>query len=230
MSLTKSSYDIVVVGGGGGSLSAWKAAERGVDVLMIEKDREIGLPVRCAEAIGADVVHRYLEKDPRYTRRRSSTDYLDAFIEEHLPNSTPLGMIVGSVPVAYTLDDIVTDGLMVVGDAARRVNPSTGGGIAQAMTAGEIAGKIAGEAIKKGDVSKEELFRYRKAWDKRYGNLQKRIYGIKEAIHKLSDKHLNETVAVFKDKNHVHVFELVTKVLIHQPGMILNFMRAFAGR
>ena len=119
MSLTKSSYDIVVVGGGGGSLSAWKAAERGVDVLMIEKDREIGLPVRCAEAIGADVVHRYLEKDPRYTRRRSSTDYLDAFIEEHLPNSTPLGMIVGSVPVAYTLDDIVTDGLMVVGDAAR---------------------------------------------------------------------------------------------------------------
>ena len=166
----------------------------------------------------------------RYTRRRSSTDYLDAFIEEHLPNSTPLGMIVGSVPVAYTLDDIVTDGLMVVGDAARMVNPFTCGGIAQAMTAGEIAGKIAGEAIKKRDVSKEELFRCRKAWDKRYGNLQKRIYGIKEAIHKLSDEHLNETVAVFKDKNHVHVFELVTKILIHQPGMILNFMRAFAGR
>lgn len=46
-------------------MSAWKAAEQGVDVLMIEKDREIGLPVRCAEAIGADVVHRYLEKDPR---------------------------------------------------------------------------------------------------------------------------------------------------------------------
>ncbi|MDP7238514.1 MAG: hypothetical protein QGI34_17470 [Candidatus Latescibacteria bacterium] len=41
-------------------MPAWKAAERGVDVLMIEKDREIGLPVRCAEAIGADVVHRYL--------------------------------------------------------------------------------------------------------------------------------------------------------------------------
>ena len=61
MFLTKLSYDIVVVGGGsGGSLSAWKAAEQGVDVLMIEKDREIGLPVRCAEAIGADVVHRYL--------------------------------------------------------------------------------------------------------------------------------------------------------------------------
>ena len=115
-----------------------------MDVLLIEKDREIGLPVRCAEAIGADVVHRYLEKDPRYTRRRSSTDYLDDFIEEHLPNSTPLGMIVGSVPVAYTFDDIVTDGLMVVGDAARMVNPFTCGGIAQAMTAGEIAGKIAG--------------------------------------------------------------------------------------
>ena len=391
---TKSSYDIVVVGGGpGGALAAWKAAEQGVNVLMIEKDREIGLPVRCAEAIGADVVHRYLEKDPRwishelhgarffapsgdsvefsldslgsgyilernvfdrelanqaaragadirvstcatglvydqdrlagvkmntrdeeytvpckiviaadgvesrvarwaglntmialrdlevttqylmdnvttdkgyfefylgkevapggylwifpkgpntanvgigvcgrYTRRQSSTAYLDAFVEKHLPNSTPLGMVVGSVPVAHTLDDIVTDGLMIVGDAARMVNPSTGGGIAQAMTSGEIAGKIAGEAIKKGDVSKEELFRYRKAWDKRYGNLQKRIYGLKEAFHKVPDEDFNRTAALFKNKKHVHVFELLTKLLIHQPGMILNFMRAFAGR
>ena len=94
-------------------------------------------------------------------------------MDEPRPNSTARGMVVGSDPVGYTDDDIVSGGLMVVGDAARMVNPSRDGGIAQAMTAGEIAGKMAGEAIRKGDVPQEELFRYRKAWDKRYGNLKK---------------------------------------------------------
>lgn len=45
-------YDVVVVGGGpGGSWAAKYAAENGMSVLMLEKDREIGVPVRCAEGV-----------------------------------------------------------------------------------------------------------------------------------------------------------------------------------
>jgi digeranylgeranylglycerophospholipid reductase len=48
----KSCYDVVVVGGGpAGSCAARRAAEKGASVLMLEKDREIGLPVRCAEGV-----------------------------------------------------------------------------------------------------------------------------------------------------------------------------------
>jgi digeranylgeranylglycerophospholipid reductase len=48
----KDQYDIVVVGGGpAGSWAAKHAAEKGVSVLMVEKNREIGIPVRCAEGI-----------------------------------------------------------------------------------------------------------------------------------------------------------------------------------
>ena len=47
----KSSYDVVVVGGGpAGSMAAWEAAKGGASVCMLEKDRDIGYPVRCGEA------------------------------------------------------------------------------------------------------------------------------------------------------------------------------------
>ena len=48
----KSQYDIIVVGGGpAGSMTALQAARGGASVIMLEKDREIGVPVRCAEGV-----------------------------------------------------------------------------------------------------------------------------------------------------------------------------------
>jgi len=38
---------------------------------------------------------------------------------------------------------------MLVGDAARQVNPVTGGGLSNILVAGSIAGTVAAEAIKK---------------------------------------------------------------------------------
>jgi digeranylgeranylglycerophospholipid reductase len=53
-SLIKSQYDVIVVGGGpAGTLAARMVAEQGFSVLLLEKDREFGVPVRCAELVGS---------------------------------------------------------------------------------------------------------------------------------------------------------------------------------
>ena len=40
-------YDVIVVGGGpAGCMAAYEAAKMGVSVLLLEKDRELGVPVR----------------------------------------------------------------------------------------------------------------------------------------------------------------------------------------
>jgi digeranylgeranylglycerophospholipid reductase len=63
----KSSYDVIVVGAGpAGSVAARRAAEAGLDVLLIEKRREIGAPVRCAEAVGSHVTEPYIALDERW--------------------------------------------------------------------------------------------------------------------------------------------------------------------
>ncbi len=49
-------YDVIVVGAGpAGSISAKTCAEKGLDVLLIEKRQEIGVPVRCAEGVGKEI-------------------------------------------------------------------------------------------------------------------------------------------------------------------------------
>ncbi|MFQ5974812.1 MAG: NAD(P)/FAD-dependent oxidoreductase [Candidatus Hydrothermarchaeales archaeon] len=46
-------YDVVVVGAGpGGSMAAKCLADKGIDVLLVEKRPEIGTPVRCGEGTG----------------------------------------------------------------------------------------------------------------------------------------------------------------------------------
>lgn len=57
----KREYDIIVVGvGPAGSMAARFAAEQGVSVLMLEKDRDVGYPVRCGEAVNKRGVEEFI--------------------------------------------------------------------------------------------------------------------------------------------------------------------------
>jgi len=52
----------------------------------------------------------------------------------------------GAVPLSGPIAESVADGLVLVGDAARHVNPLTGGGILYAIQAGQIAGDVIAKA------------------------------------------------------------------------------------
>lgn len=61
------SYDVVVVGAGpAGAVAARRAAEGGLSTLLLEKRQEIGAPVRCAEAIGAELCLPFIKPDPKW--------------------------------------------------------------------------------------------------------------------------------------------------------------------
>ncbi|NUM81647.1 NAD(P)/FAD-dependent oxidoreductase, partial [bacterium] len=66
--INKDQYDVIVVGAGpAGSTTARYAAKNGARVLLLEKDREVGVPVRCAEGVGAKGILRVLDYvDPKW--------------------------------------------------------------------------------------------------------------------------------------------------------------------
>ena len=58
----KSNYDVVIVGGGpAGSMAAWEVAKSGHSVCLLEKDRDIGYPVRCGEAASDLGLRQFVE-------------------------------------------------------------------------------------------------------------------------------------------------------------------------
>jgi digeranylgeranylglycerophospholipid reductase len=63
----RDSFDIIVVGAGpAGSMAARFAAEQGVSVLLLEKDRDVGYPVRCGEAISKKGVEEFIPLDEKW--------------------------------------------------------------------------------------------------------------------------------------------------------------------
>jgi len=65
--LIKDSYDVIVVGGGpAGSMAAKEIAQSGHSVLVVEKHREIGIPLCCAEATSLRSLGLFMEPDPKW--------------------------------------------------------------------------------------------------------------------------------------------------------------------
>lgn len=70
----KNSCDIIVAGGGpAGIFAALEAAKSGRSVLLLERKREMGIPVRCAEAVGKEDLEHYTRVDPRWISSEVNT-------------------------------------------------------------------------------------------------------------------------------------------------------------
>ncbi len=136
-------------------------------------------------------------------RRAQPIELLTRFIETqpNLARGHPVSLIVGNVPVALPPARIVGNGVMLVGDAARQVDPLTGGGIINAMIAGKLAAQVAVEAIAARDTSARFLARYAEAWHKTRGSKMERNYRLRE---KFPPTHRT-------DERFVYAFMLATK-------------------
>ncbi len=124
--------------------------------------------------------------------------YLDRWIARHpeYAKGKKIDMVGGGVSISAPLKQTVTDGLMLVGDAARMIDPLTGGGIANGCIAGKICGTVAAEAAATGDASKEFLQRYEKGWRARLEEKLYRNWLAKEKLVTLSDETFDKIVDV----------------------------------
>ncbi len=75
-------------------------------------------------------------------------------------------------PTRRPLDNMVGDGVVILGDAACLVNPIHGGGIGPSMLSGFLAGKTMIESLEKGDASRKSLWSYNHSYVKMYGGKQ----------------------------------------------------------
>jgi digeranylgeranylglycerophospholipid reductase len=72
---------------------------------------------------------------------------LEKFKKDKAPNTHPIRFVSGCIPSTLPLPQTVKDNIMLVGDSARQTNAVSGGGIANGIIAGWIAGEVAGGAI-----------------------------------------------------------------------------------
>ena len=160
-------------------------------------------------------------------KKRSAKSFLNSFMDKYYPDSPILTTIAGGVPSTVTLEKISAPGIALVGDAARQVNPLSGGGIASGMIGGSIAGRIAGEAIKMNKL--DHLLTYDKAWSDRLGNRHVIFNKIKEGIFNFSDEKFNKIAhAIIKIPfNKRSLGRVFTTALINQPKLVLDVARVF---
>ncbi len=133
----------------------------------------------------------------------------NSFLKERLKNARILEVHGGGVPLAAPLRTQFAENLILVGDAARHVNPITGGGIHTALAGGLIAGNFLAELVQSGKkATAANLKGYQDRWLDQLGNKMWALYLTKKAIFKTKDiaqrnQMLYETMSDYFNPNSV---------------------------
>jgi digeranylgeranylglycerophospholipid reductase len=143
--------------------------------------------------------------------------YLDRFISsnERFSKGRITEINGGGVSVSLPLEETVSDNLVIVGDAARMIDPLTGGGIYNACFSAIQAGMTICEALEKKDYSKEALEPYERRWRDGIEMQLARNYLAKEKLLEISDDTLDKIVAAISDYD---LKEISTKELLIALG------------
>ena len=153
--------------------------------------------------------------------------YLDKFIAEdpRFAKAQILEIRGGFVSTCPGLDCAVDDNIVLVGDAARIIDPITGGGICHACRTGMYAGKVLTECAKKNDFSKEALMPYEKMWRDRMEDKLFRNWMAKEKLATLTDDVIDDLIKMISgsDIKEVNVYNLLKVVKEKYPQVVEGF-------
>jgi digeranylgeranylglycerophospholipid reductase len=124
----------------------------------------------------------------------TALSYLERFVANHYPETSVMAVISGGIPVTGALKSMVTDGLVVVGDAAHQADPLTAGGICLGMTGADMAMRVAVPAVQAGDVHASRLQEIERLWQGRFGKMHQALYRIRKMLNRMSQDRLDSLV------------------------------------
>jgi digeranylgeranylglycerophospholipid reductase len=136
------------------------------------------------------LLDRWVAKDPRMKRAQ----FLD--------------MVTGGVSTSPPIPESVGNGIALVGDAARMIDPITGGGIGNGCRAGRILGEVLARCAETNDFSKEALQPYEKGWRKILEEQLWRNWLAKNKLCTLSDEVFDKLISTLATAS-------LTKLSIH---------------
>jgi len=145
-----------------------------------EESARIGL---CARERGCEHLKRFLRQETIKKRILGSATAINVG-----------GLPLGSPPAT------VAHGLLVVGDAAGQVKPTSGGGIYPGLVAAKIAGGVAAAAALEGDGSVQSLQEYDRIWRANLGRELEIGMRANRMLNRMSAKELDEVVSYLAGK------------------------------
>ncbi len=119
-----------------------------------------------------------------------------------------IGYSAGTIPLGH-IKKSVTDGLMLVGDAACQVKPLSGGGLFPGLLSADICAEVAIDALENEDTSEEKLREYHKRWQKDIGSEISKGMWMRKIFKGITDKEMSDMINALKNEKVKRVVEEV---------------------
>jgi len=136
------------------------------------------------------------------TRAGNPREYLHRFMGKHpvaskkLKKSKVTNLSVHPITLGGPIPKTYSNGLLVAGDAASQVKPTTGGGVIVGLSCSRIAGEVAYEAVKKNDFSEALLSRYQSQWRELIGFDLAVMRQTRKLLNRLSDGKIDKIIGL----------------------------------
>lgn len=167
---------------------------------------------------------------PLMNRQINAVEFLERFTEHARPGAVKKRLFLGGCEVSRGLTDLVTDGYMVVGEAARQNNPFSGGGIVNALEAADMAADILIKAVRKGDTSRKALQPYSVRWRKSVGRSNRIFYHAARIFFQLGDRDMDKIIEKVAGRGgtihqgEIRPFQFIKSIILSKPSLIFKLL------
>jgi geranylgeranyl reductase family protein len=123
-----------------------------------------------------------------------------------------------AIPV-YSPINTYGDNVLLVGDAARQVKPTSGGGIYTSLVGARHCAKVVTDAVKEDDYSSSFLARYETQWKAELGPELEKGVDLRRALLSLKDEEIDELLALLNNPVLRRLFSRFGDVDFQSPVM-----------